>query len=221
MVHFSKLFLLLSLLLYNYEGISQTNDSIEIVKTFDLYKKATQEKNGAEVYHLLDKNTREWYAQILDKIKYADSVEITNLSLNDKLMVLTSRLIIDKDSIFQFDARTFCIYITNKTAIGANNGSSIKLKTVSVNDQKAKAPVLATPEGDIIEFEFNKENGVWKFNLSSVFEATDLILKKHLSDYYVSDNEYALHALETISEKTPTNGIWKPLFVKPSEQKNR
>ncbi|WP_300666254.1 hypothetical protein [Fluviicola sp.] len=216
-----KLILLTGMITFSHHVNSQTTDSIEIVKTFDLYQKALLDKNGVEVYNLLDKNTAEWYSYILEKVKYADSTEVSNLSLNDKMTVLSTRLIINKDSILQFDGRTFCIYITNKSIAGPDSGSSVKLKTVSVKDQKAKALVVATPEGDLIEFEFNKEKGVWKFNLSAAFHAENVLLKKYLSENVLSENEYTLYALEILSGKKPTNTIWNPLLVKSKDAKNR
>lgn len=212
-----KQLLLTSLILLSYDGISQTNDSIAVIKCFDRYKKALQEKNGAEVYRLLDKNTVEWYAYMLEKIKFADSMEVSELNLNDKMTVLATRLNINRDSILQFDARTFCIYSINKSVLGGNSAASVKIQTVSVNGQKAKALVHATPQGDSILFEFNQENGSWKFNLSSIFKETELLLKKYLSDNGMSENEYALHTLEIISNKKPTNTLWKPLVIKSQE----
>ncbi len=217
MINRLKLLMLTCLIFLSSQSMGQTNDSIEIVKTFDLYKKAIQTRNGAEVYHLLDKNTIEWYSFILEKIKYADSMEVSNLSLNDKMTVLSTRLMINKDSIFQFDGKTFCIYVTNNAILGNSSDLSLKLQAVFVSGDKAKTPVVATSEGDIIEFEFNKENGSWKFNLSSVFKAEDLFLKKYLSNDNLSENDYALYILEVISDKKPTNVLWNRLFTKSGE----
>lgn len=214
MINRLKLFMLTCLIFLSSQSIGQTNDSIEIVKTFDRYKKAIQTRNGVEVYRLLDKNTIEWYSFILEKIKYADSIEVSDLSLNDKMTVLSTRLMISKDSISKFDGRTFCIYVTNNAILGNSSDLSLKLQRVFVSGDKAKAPVVATPEGDIIEFEFNKENGSWKFNLSSVFKAEDLLLKKYLSDENLHENDYALYILEAISDKKPTNVLWNRLFTK-------
>jgi hypothetical protein len=210
-----KLILFLLLIFFTINSCkSQTNDKKEIIENFAIYRKSLQEKNGILAYTYLDSTSNEWYSKILEIIKFGDSVEICKLNFNDKMTVLATRLIIPKDSILNFNKKTFCIYSINQASIGSNAASSVNIGEIKINNNKAICKVQATPQGDSISLEFNKENSIWKINITSIYEASEILIKKMILSTGMTENEYIYFVIKKISGKRPDDEIWKPLLVK-------
>lgn len=190
---------------------AQNKDSAIVASVFNQYKNAVQTNDGALAYNLIDSNTVNWYADMLELVKTADSSTVSKLNLNDKLMVLVSRQTINHDSLNKFNTRNFFEYSINKSKGTINSGSAVQLGAIEIDNGIAKAKVQATPQGDSIVMIFRYQDNSWKYDLTSIFDSTSQLLKKMIINIGISENEYALYVLEQISGIKPPNEVWSPI----------
>ena len=60
-------------------------------------------------------------------------------------------------------------------------------------------------------FVFNKEDGAWKVDLTSIFPITDGALKKVVANSGLSEDEFIFKALEMVSGDAVADDIKEPL----------
>ena len=60
-------------------------------------------------------------------------------------------------------------------------------------------------------FEFHKENGTWKLDITSLFPLEIMVFDKLIEDSGKSENEFLLPLVEAATSKKITPEIWLPL----------
>ncbi len=190
---------------------AQNSDSAQIASIFNQYKYAIQNNDGAKAFDLIDSNTINWYSDILELIKSADSSVVSNLTLNDKLTVLVSRQAISHDSLINFSARELFEYSINNSNGTSKSVSAVQLGIIQIENDVAEAKIQATPQGDSIKMIFRFQDDSWKFDLTSIFDASIELQKTMIADIGISENEYALYVLEQFSGVKPPNEVWFPI----------
>lgn len=182
-----------------------------VKKAFNNYKSSILNDKGEDAVSYLDTNTIEYYDKILELVKNADHKKITSLSLMDKLMVILIRHTATREDIFSFDGRKLLVYAIKNGMVGKDSVVNSSIGEVSVNEDFAKGEMLVNDKRSSLYFHFYKENGVWKVDLTSIFDLSNMAFKKMVEESGQTEDDFIFLIIESSSGKKPNSDIWEPL----------
>ncbi|MCI0750654.1 MAG: hypothetical protein L0Y35_02345 [Flammeovirgaceae bacterium] len=193
-------------------SFGQDKAEVQSIKsTFDNYKKSILEDKGSEAIRWVDAKTLAYYEKILYASIHADSAEVQDLGLMDRLIVITVRHRVPKSEVLAMDGKGFLIYSINKGMIGKNSVLTIDIGEVKVSGNFANGQVVSNGQPSPLYFQFNKEGTDWKIDLTSLFPASTMGLKRMISENGMTENEFIFQAMEMLTGKLPGNEVWHPL----------
>lgn len=175
------------------------------------YKQSILEGKGSQAVQWADSRTLDYYSRMLNMALNADSLKVQDLSMIDKLMVFTVRHRIPKEEALVMEGTSFFVYAVDQGMISKNSVINIKLGEVKIEGNFAQGEIISNGQKAPFYFHFNKENKEWKIDLTSIFPATNMGLKKVVADSGKSEDEFILNMLEIITGRKPKPTIWKPL----------
>lgn len=202
-------FALLLLAMLTTISYAKNDDQKLVQKSFELYKAALQEENGEEAIKYLDKTTIDYYTKMLDLTKNADSLTIEKQTILDKLMIFSMRHRVPKEEILNFDGKSCLVYSIKTGMIGKNLAASSIGKVQVKKGTSAEGQLLIYGEKTPFKFLFNKEDGVWKIDLTSFFQVSNKQFQKMADESGKSTNDYLFSLLEMLTQKKPDSGIWE------------
>jgi hypothetical protein len=210
MNHFRVIFLLSISVLISPGAFSQKKEEKLVRKTFDQYKKAILNQDGEEALKYLDGNTLQYYSDVLGYVRNADSLQLSKLSILDKVMVLIIRHNTPRETLLSFDGRSLLKYAVDQGMIG-DNVNSAEIGEIIIEENFAKGEVLSNGKGSSIYFHFYKENDQWKIDLTSIFDLTNMAFGGIIAQSGLEENVYLMQLLELMTGRAPDETIWKPV----------
>ena len=205
-----KQLILLFLVLASFQISARTNDLKLVKDTFNNYKKAILASDGKEAAKWVDKKTFAYYGKMLAMTLKADSAEVAVLPLMDRLTVLSLRHRVPMKDIAALDGKQLFIYSIDQGMVGRNSVANVEIGEVVLNGNSASGQLVASGEESPLYFKFNKEDGQWKLDLTSLFGPTTEGLQKMLVDQGMTENQFIFQALEMMTGKPVSDKIWSP-----------
>lgn len=202
---------LFTLLVFTSVSFAQKLESDLVKEALKNYKSATLNNNGAEAIKYLDSKTRRHYQKMIDVVQNADSAQVEDLSLTDKLMVLTIRHKATKEEILSFKEDDLLLYAVNNGMVGKNSADKGTLGKVFIDKNFAKINIEMNGKATPLNFHFYKEEGQWKVDITALFPVSNMLFKKLIEDAEVSENDFLFNILEMLTGKEPRNSIWHPV----------
>lgn len=190
--------------------IAQQTEEKNVRKTFDTYKSAILNDKGEEAVKQVDAKTIAYYNDILQKVKTADSLQIDKLSVMDKLMVLMIRHRISKEEIMTMDGRRLLVTAIKMGMVGKSSVINNEVGAVKVNGNFASANLLVKGQKTPLAFEFHKENGAWKLDLTALFPSGEAALRRIVKQSGKPENDYLLSLIQLTNGKAPGAKVWVP-----------
>jgi hypothetical protein len=188
---------------------AQKKEEKLIRNSFENYKSAILNDKGEEAVQYVDSRTITYYSEILKKTKNADSIEVNNLGLMDKLMVFSIRHRATKSEILSFDSKGLLVYAIKEGMVGKNSVANNTIGDVKIDGTFAKGQFIANGQKAPFYFHFYKEEDKWKIDLTSIFTIGTAAFKKMQEESGLNENEYLLSLLEMLTGRKPDNEIWK------------
>ena len=183
-----------------------------IRRAFNNYKSAILTGKGEEAIKFVDSRTTKYYVNILGIVKTADSLKITSLPLIDKMTVLFTRHTATKEEILSMNGNDLFIYSVKKGMVGESSIDNIEIGDVVVDGNFAIGQLVSNGQKTSIHFLFYKEDGQWKFDLTSMFSITNMAIKKMIQDSGENENDFWLSVLEMLTGSKPKKEIWQPIL---------
>jgi len=190
---------------------AQNIDKKLVLVSFEKYKEYILNDNGEEAIKYLDSRTKKYYNDILKDVINADSNRIEKLSLMDKMMILIIRQRVSKEEILNMNGEKLLIYAINNGMVGKNRASKNGIRNIYINKNFAKAELEASEKNNPIYFHFYKEDGIWKIDLTALFNISNQAMKMLVEQSNQSENEYLLYLIELVSKKAIIETIWQPI----------
>ncbi len=207
-----KFLLLLTFNIFLFSQISgQINEKALVKKAFDNYKTAILNDNAEEALNNVDSRTVKYYTQIINDVRNADSIRINSMSLIDKVTILSIRSRATKAEILSMQGSDLFIYAIKKGMVGKNSVMNNSVGDVTIDSNFAKGQLLVNGKKAPLYFQFYKEDGKWKLDITSLFPASNLAFKKMIEESGENENDYILMILETLTGKKPEAEIWNPI----------
>jgi hypothetical protein len=184
----------------------------EIVrKAFDDYKSAILNDKGNDAVKLVDSKTIKYYNDVLDWVKNADSAKVESFSLLNKLMVFTVRHRASKKDILAFDGKSLLEYAIESGMVGKNSVANTTIGEVEIDRNFAKGQFVANGVKAPFNVHFNKEDGQWKIDLTSLFAVSTVAFEKMAADSGKNENDFLFDLLEMVTGEKPGQEIWQPV----------
>lgn len=189
----------------------QKNEEKLVRERFESYRTNLLNDNGNGAVEDVDSKTINYYSELLKLTKSADSSKIESLSIVDKMMVLILRLKVSKAEIVSFDGRSLFIYAVDNGMVGKGSVAKNTIGDINVNKNFAAAELLVNRKPSELYFEFYKEEGTWKLDITSLFPMANMLFEKLIADSEKSENDFLLPLIEAASGKKMSPEVWLPL----------
>lgn len=212
-LRFLLLYVLIGLFACNSDEPSEAEKSEEtrIRATFKEYKIAVQEKDGKKAVSLLDSGTLNYYGELLQQIRSADSASIATFRLTDKVTLLTLRHRLSAREIWTFDKAALLAYAVKEGLLGRDAEEIPDLDIVEVKGSWAEAKIEAKGGARAIDFYFSKEEEAWKLSLLNIFNMSDQMFQKAVANSGLDEQEFLRLALEQMHGGALKADIFNPV----------
>lgn len=192
-------------------SMNAQDNKAAVEQCFHQYKNAILEGKGAIAADYVDSKTISYYDFILEQVKHRDSVELFDLNLNDRLMILSVRHRINNKNLHKIDGKGLFILSIDNGLISKTSLAGNEIGDVAIEDKKAKAQLLIQGIKTPVFMEFVQEKNKWKLNLTSMFEQTSTSIQKMAKRSKMTENEFMLLMLEKSNNIKPNRTIWNPI----------
>ena len=115
-----------------------------------------------------------------------------------------------KKEIQSMNGGGLLVYAIQKGMIGKSSVQRNRIGEVKLKGDIAKGQIVSGEQITPVYFDFNKEKGVWKIDLTSVFSLGTIGFKQVLKKSGLKENEYLIQVLEQMNGKKPSTKIWNP-----------
>lgn len=167
---------------------------------------------GQEAVEYVSKSTVDYYNDMLQKIKTYDSNQVEQLSLLDKMTLLSTRAQTPKDSILQMKTGAdLFLYAIDNGMIGKESMSNVAIGEVTITKNFAKAEYLFKGQKTPFFMHFLYEDDAWHFNLTHNLQLVRPAFKKIIDENELTETEFVLFMLESLTGEIPSSDIWQPL----------
>jgi hypothetical protein len=191
--------------------IAQESDKVKVLETFTNYKSAILNDKGEAAVKLVDSRTIKYYDKMAQLSRDADSASIEEMSILDKLMLLSIRHRAPKADIKSFDGRKLLLYAIKNGMVGKNSVANNTLGEITVNADYAQGQLVANEKKTPLYFNFYREDSQWKLDLTSIFSASTAVMNKMVERSGKTEDDFIFDLLEQVSGRRPKNDIWKPI----------
>lgn len=193
-------------------SISYGQDDPALIKEcYNHYKTAIRNGKGPEALHYVDAKTLNYYVKITELAQSADSLQIAELPFLEKFTTLSIRNRVSKEAILKMNGERLFVYFVESGLVGGEESVNHELGEVTVDGDLATAEFYYKGKKTPLYFQFNKEAGQWKFDLTSMFSFTTMFVKQTIETNGLSEEEFILLALKMESGENVNGNVWKPL----------
>jgi len=183
-----------------------------IQKTFETYRNAAMNKDGASAVRVLSASTLQYYETLLRKTLYADEGALNADSVSTRFAVLLMRHVATREEILALEnAHGFIVFALNNGLIGQTGLAQIKLDDVHVSGDEAFVSLMGEVSQDD-KMHFVRENGTWKINLAHTIRSLDAYIVQMADSLGLSEEEFRDYALTFQNGELPSDKIWEPIL---------
>lgn len=197
----------------NDEIIDKKKATKDILKVFKEYKNAILSGNSDLAIKQIDKNSFDYYQEVLNLSLRADSTQINQLEVLDKLMVLSVRHRVPKANLLKMNGKELLTYSIDNGMIAKSTVEHIEMGEIDINGEIAYGEFLINNQKTPLYFGFTYDQSQWRFDVTSVFEPTGFAIRKLMKMQNKTDNDVILMMIQssTPDQKVEKN-IWKPIL---------
>lgn len=187
----------------------EENNEDLIRKSFEQYRTFLYNQNGEGAVSLLDRNTIRYYGDIAELARSADSLKVESLSLIDKLTVLIIRQRASREEILTFDGTSLLVYAIDKGMIEKKSLARLTIGSITIENNFAKARIVFDGIESPSFLHFCKEEGQWKYDLTSSFQVGLPALQKLAKEL---TERGLINAMLAVGAKdTTVRNPWNPI----------
>lgn len=186
--------------------------------TFEAYKAAVDAKNGEKVTALLDKETLEYYQELLQHTREADSSLLVTLPLSERLTILRLRHRLPADSLWQFERDDLVHYWIEQGLDNQNMAEVPALANIKVEGDWAEGEVPAEGQVRAVQFYFNRQGEEWKISLLNLFSMSNQILQNAFEGSDLSEKVFLTTLLERMMGEAPKEALFNAPLPRPAEK---
>lgn len=181
-----------------------------ITESFQNYMSAMINDDGDEAIKYIDSQTIQSYDKTMRQIKYADSAEVVALPFLKKFFILNLRHREPKEKLLAMNGKDLFVYSVEEGSLGNFKNKDTSLGDIELTENKATAGIEINEQKTLISFQFVKEYGTWKIDLTPFNKIGEFPFERSIPKMD-DENEYLINLIEQSSGKVAVDSIWHPL----------
>lgn len=183
-----------------------------VAKSWSEYRDALFYQKGKEAWQRLSKSTTNYYSELLNYVKVADSTQLDSFNFLTKLCVLCTRRLLTKKEINQLNPEKLFLFYISSGLLGDENVVHTKASYIKVRGSTANAMLTDSAGRIMCPIDFAREDGEWKVDFVRMFVQTSQKMSKLLKEESgKSENELIKSTLESVNGPTTLADVWHPL----------
>lgn len=183
-----------------------------ILKCYDAYTEAILNDRGADALKQVDTNTVNYYNQIADLARTADSATVSNLPFLDELMVLLIRHRSTREEILAFTGSTLFVYAVDNGMVGKEQVQNNTIGTITISGNVATAQLKVDGAQTPFAFTFRKTGRKqWAFDLSAVMKDSEAALEAIIASSGMTKVDFIMQMLPLSNGQPVDAKIWHPV----------
>ncbi len=186
------------------------DDVADIRVCYDTYFAALKAGEGAKAAELVDSNTLAHFDRMLELARTGDSITVSGLDPMDKLTVLAMRMQNTPEALRSMSVKEAVAHSVSDGLMANEGPEGLELGTISVDGDKAKAPLKMHGFPTPASFSFQRENGTWKIDLTSLFDLSRMAFQHMSASSGEEGNAFLLMLLEENMGGPVPKDIWHP-----------
>lgn len=202
--------LLLCLLLAPIFSVHAADDETAVRAAFAAYKSAVLARQGERAADQVTTGTLREYARYRELALSAPRTELEALPMTERLQVLIIRARVPARDLRAMDGRTVFTHAVDRGWIGREGVERSELGTLRVDGDHAAAPLKIGTVEMPFDFEFEREQGRWHFNLIPLVTMSEDVFKQLARQNGVSENEMVMTLVRGLSEAPVDDSLWDP-----------
>jgi|GEM_PF-5912114 len=187
----------------------------DVMQSFWEYNRTTSMRLGAEAVKLVDSGSLSYYNSLIPVITNADSVTVRYLRFDQKILVLALRHTTPKAKIKSMNGSTLFQYLVQMGMVNQDDESSLRRFRFEVSmqqDGSAGVQFIDSAGNNGVSFRFNKENDLWKIDLTSAFKyVNNEVWENMIAESGMTEDEVLYAILENIDGRKASPLIWHPM----------
>lgn len=191
-------------------------------RCFEDYKKSIIEGRYEQTADFIDKKTLQYYNNIAEMARFADSTSISKLKIMDQIAILLTRVTANQEQIKSFNGRSIFNFFIKNDFVNKEGMLNVWIAEVEIegnfaigqiDSKKLKElnPNRASRKKENPFVHFYKEDGKWKMNLLSMLKLFEPLLQKALIEKKQSIPDFLFDVSEEQTGKRPNSDIWFPI----------
>lgn len=185
------------------------SNKILVIASFNAYKKAVALQDGQAATQQLSSNSMRYYDQVLDNVLHANKEKLTRLSSGDMMQVLSLRLFFQKEQLLEYNGTQLFQAMVDNGFTEKDQLAKTTIGKVAVKGKNAKGQMVLEGKASPIFFDFRKEEGVWKLDMTTTVIMTTKYVDRQAKAAQLSIPVFLETAMQ-LNEEQKKN-IWQPL----------
>ena len=185
------------------------DDVADIRACFDNYFAALKAGDGEMAATLVDNNTLQHFERMLDLARNADSTTVSGMDAMDQMTVLSMRMQVPAAELQTLDARGAVARSVSKGMMADGGPEGLGLGDVTVEGDKATAPLKMYGFPTPAKFSFQREDGQWHIDLTSLFDLSRQAFGQ-MSGGGAEGNAMLMQMLEENTGMAVPASVWHP-----------
>jgi len=178
------------------------------------YKEAILRQQGETAWQHVDANTARYYDEMRLLALNGSEKEARALSFVNKTTVLLLRHRVGLEGLRPMTAKDVFVYAVDKGMIGRDGVLKSNVGKVRVFADKASGVLLHEGRVAPFAYQFSKEDGQWKIDLTAILPSANVAMKALIEREKLNEDEFLLLLVESVSGSKPPATIWQPLIEK-------
>lgn len=195
-------------------GCSKKAEEKAIKDCFEAYKTGIVLSNSEILLPLLDSHTKNYYKEVLEHIKYSKQPVVYKLNLVDRILILSARNKIPAEALREMDVNDFLKFaIDNKMIVRYDYLLDIGFMDIKeIKGKKAKAQIKYNELNKVLVFNFNKELGTWRINLSPIIQINLAMSKRKVELEGFTEDEFVIQRVKEENGGVLVGDVWQAPF---------
>ena len=190
---------------------SQNRDDLTVKQTFEGYRSAILNNNGDAAYNLIDKNTRRWYSESLQRALTFNRAEIMKLGVMDKMQVIMIRHRVPSDELLEMNGEDLFKYAVDHGWVSKNSVLKLQIGKIDVQGDFATGVVRSNDQDTPLRFHFYRNEGNWGIDLTVMTRMGEAAFLKEIKESGETEIDYIFKLTQIVSGKPVQESVWEPL----------
>lgn len=183
-------------------------DEAAVRKVFDDYKSAIMKRRGTDAVALVDSNTLDFYKKCRALALTASKDALLAENVFVRMTALVLRVRVPADQLEAMDAHKVVVHAVDQGWVGDVGDLGIGEISIAGDRATGKSQVPNAP--DQVVFEFRRQDGAWKIDLTAIFGYADQALRHRFAQMAMDENQAILELISMVSGSPVTEDIWNP-----------